>query len=176
MAIKNTIRNCHKQCPDAAKFLNQAAQQCQAMIKEVRTISHGLYPSTLEALGLAASLRQLAHECAGHMLIEMKCDELGETRLLLQVEIALYRIAQEAINNAIRHSHGKRLEIRVDCERDFTVMQICDDGTGFEPASLPQGGMGLENMKARAQAVDGLLTMNSRPGCTSIVARVPRGR
>jgi PAS domain S-box-containing protein len=174
MAIKNTISHCRKECPDAPKFLNQAARQCDALIKEVRAISHGLYPATLESLGLGASLRQLAHDCAGPMLVEVHCDELDQTRLPPQVEIALYRIAQEAMKNAIRHSNAKHLDIRVGCQGGDALMQICDNGTGFDPASLPQTGIGLENMKARAQAVDGQLTIDSHPGCTRIVARVPR--
>jgi len=176
MAIKNAILHCRKECPEAPKFLNQAAQQCDALIKEVRGLSHGLYPATLESLGLVTSLRQLAHDCAGLMRIEVKCDELGDGRLPPRVEIALYRIAQEAINNAIRHSRGKHLGIRVGCEHDVAVLQICDDGTGFDAASPAKGGMGLENMKARAQALGGQLAIDSRPGCTRVAARIPTGQ
>jgi signal transduction histidine kinase len=110
------------------------------------------------------------------MHIEVKCDGLGDGRLPPPVEIALYRIAQEAINNAIRHSRGKHLKISVGCEHDAAVMQIRDDGAGFQPDLAPQGGMGLENMKARAQALGGQLTIDSRPGATRITARIPTGQ
>jgi signal transduction histidine kinase len=93
------------------------------------------------------------------------------------VEIALYRIAQEALQNVVKHSGAAAASVVLRCDPGLVVLQIADDGTGFDPDSAgDRNGFGLNGMAERAELVGGHLDVRSRPGRgTTIEARVPGG-
>jgi PAS domain S-box-containing protein len=153
----------------------EAVGRCDALIREVRNISHGLYPATLEGLGLTAALRQLVQQIE-RSGIEPELDTAGEleaARFHPDVEIALFRIAQEAANNAIRHSGARRVALRLHRDERRLALSICDDGEGFDPDAVIGKGLGLNSMEERASAVGGQLRIDSAPGHTCIRATVP---
>ncbi len=151
------------------------AEQCGQIIREVRAICHGLYPPTLESLGLPAALGQLRRFCEdGGVDAEVEClDGTDTDRLEPEIEIALFRIAQEAVNNAIRHSEASAVAIRLRKEPGVAVLTVEDDGQGFEPGAVAGRGFGMNSMYERAAAVAGELEISSRPGRTQVLARVP---
>jgi len=81
------------------------------------------------------------------------------------VEEELYRIAQEALNNSLKHAKATRVTVRIFIEEDKVILEVNDDGTGFEPRSAEaQGGMGLLNMNERAKRAGGSLFIHSDMG------------
>jgi signal transduction histidine kinase len=97
------------------------------------------------------------------------------------MELNLFRILQEAVNNAVKHAHTKNVHVRISLKPDIVVLKIQDDGRGFEPtapaARTRRAGLGLSNMRERAVASGGSCEIESAPGRgTTITVRVPAGR
>jgi signal transduction histidine kinase len=158
---------------DRAEEVDRILQGCQDLIGEVRGISHGLYPPLLESVGLAAAVREMAGRLVSPVPIRVECSPAVETlRWPIEVEIALFRIAQEALGNAIRHSRATRIKVALEYRRRTAVLSIRDDGVGFDPRAKGVG-LGLSTMRDRAQTIGGELRVVSRPGSTRIEARVP---
>ncbi|MDY6913065.1 MAG: PAS domain S-box protein [Planctomycetota bacterium] len=158
-----------------SSHLVRASEKCNSLIREVRGICHGLYPPTLESLGLYAALKQLAGDCRIHTKVNVKCPKkLMAVRLGDEVEIALFRIAQEALQNALRHGQGDEVKIHLRLDKaDLLELSLCDNGTGFEPEDVAGDGLGLNAMTERAQAIGGTLNISSKPGRTCITVNVP---
>jgi len=166
--VKNTLQ------PPAARILSDAVDKCVELIREVRGVCHGLYPPMLESFGLATALKQLAEGAVAPSPITFRCAEEMETaRYSGDVEIALYRIAQEAVHNALRHGRAKRIQIELGQDGAALVLAVTDDGVGFEPARAAGKGLGFISMKERARTVGGQFEVASRPGETRIEVRVP---
>jgi len=161
---------------DLADRLAGLSDRCGRLIKEVRGICHGLYPPTLESLGLVAALRQLGQDCKPKMGFRLTCPpELAESRLAPDCEIALFRIAQEAIANALRHSRAGNVRLELKEQDGWIRLRVSDNGRGFDLAGEAGSGLGLSTMRDRARAVGGTLEITSRAGRTRIDARVPAG-
>ena len=172
-AAMGAVSDCEE--TDQMDRLVGASGKCGELIREVRHICHGLYPPTLESLGLAASMRQLAGHCrdAG---VEASMDlgsGLAHGRLSDDVEIAFFRIAQEAINNSLRHGRASHIQLQLDYARGQALLRIVDDGVGFDATAGKSHGLGINSMMERAKAVGGGISIESRPGRTCIEARVP---
>jgi signal transduction histidine kinase len=160
--------------PDCAKTLGGAIEECMTLIREVRTISHGLYPPALEAFGLASALRQLAVEVGRTCPATVTCpEEMEAARYSQDAEIALFRIAQEAVHNAIVHGRAKKIDIQLNHEAGDILMTVTDDGVGFAPSKATGKGLGLISMRDRASTAGGDLTITSRPSETRLVVRIP---
>ncbi len=153
--------------------LTELPRQVEDLVHEIRQICHGLYPPTLESLGLPRSLRQLAEECRAKVHVELEVQPAIESmRFGRDAEIALYRIAQEAMQNALRHSHARRIELRLSLDDGLLAMAVEDDGQGFD-VQRASGGMGLGTMLQRARALGGDVSISSKPGRTRIISRLP---
>jgi PAS domain S-box-containing protein len=151
------------------------SEVCRELIREVRAIGHGLYPATLESLGLVSALKQLvSHYRGSSMRIAVQAlPELESLRLSNETEIALFRIAQEAVSNAVRHSGGSRIAIRLKRGKDRLALSIKDNGAGFEPRQVCGKGIGLSTMRERAQAANGEMTIVSGSKGTKVAVTVP---
>ena len=159
---------------DQTDEMSKAVDRCLALIRDVRVISHGLYPPTLESLGLASALRQLAGELAGQYHVQVDiAEELKSARLPAAVEIALFRISQESVQNALRHGKADRVDIKLQYEDGRLLLGITDDGTGFDPEAAIGNGLGLTTMKERADAIGGQLRFDSGRGGTRVEVNVP---
>jgi signal transduction histidine kinase len=135
---------------------------------ELRAVIDGLAPPDLAAGGLAGSLRSyavLAGRTYGVKVMFTACDvpALGPQR-----ETALYRIGQEALHNALRHSGASEICVSLQPAGRRLVLQVADRGRGFAPDAAP-GGLGLASMRERAAAAGGTLTVRSAPGEGTVV-------
>ena len=121
------------------------------------------------------ALRQLAKAFESEQVTTaVHCQaDLEGRRFPDSVEIALFRIAQEAVSNAVRHGGPSHVELKLDYSRGQLLLTIVDDGCGFVPAEAAGPGLGLNSMQDHADAVDGTVEIASEPGRTCIAARVP---
>jgi len=135
-----------------------------AMI-DMRMLVFELHPPRLEQEGLAAALqaRLASVETRAGLQTEMRVK--GERRLSLAVEEELYWIAQEALNNVVKHAQARNVTVHLQFGEKNVILEVRDDGVGFEPAKSGQsGGIGLRSMEERAQRIRGRLEIESAPG------------
>lgn len=149
----------------AGQLLQQASEGMERIIDD-------LHPAIVE-FGLVDALtwqcrhfsRQSGLDC------KLQCDpglQSGDEFVVL----SLLRILREALNNAARHAHARRIEVRLYTEGERLHLSVADDGSGFDPERVPRGGrtgQGLANMRQRAQALGGSLVLAPRPGGGTVV-------
>lgn len=149
--------------PDAGrKQLGSIKQQIDGMITDVRRMSANLRPMALDIFGLVTSLRVLCEETEKSLGMRVTFHTDGKETPLLstQMEIALYRIAQEALSNAAKHSGADRIALGFSHEGDSVTLSIHDNGMGFPPRNAQKPGRvhtgyGLGNMRERAELLGG---------------------
>ena len=139
---------------------------------ELRAVIDGLAPPDLEAAGLADSLRRYAVLAGRAYGIPVTFTAAEVPALGVRTETALYRVAQEALHNALRHSGAGRVSVRLSRTPRRVAVEVRDDGHGFA-AEAPSGGVGLASMRERASAVGGALTIRSGPRGTLVRMSVP---
>jgi len=157
---------------DAASILELA----NYAVMQTRALARGLMPVELETHGLMSSLQELVAE--KEELFGIPCSFRCERPVLVQdVSVAthLYRIAREAVSNAIRHASPKHVSVALAEHDETVVLTVRDDGVGMEEAAAEAKGMGLKIMRYRAQMIGASLQIRSRPGgSTTVVCRVPK--
>jgi PAS domain S-box-containing protein len=131
---------------------------------DLHQLSHALHSSKLKYLGLPAALRELCTRMADKHSLAIQCDYKEEKPSLPEEEaLALFRVAQEALNNIVRHSGATSVRIRLSYTANEVRLLVCDDGSGFDPSSKT-GGIGLIGMRERMRAVMGDFQIISAPG------------
>ena len=159
---------------------NGRVQELSARVKElssaVHELSHRLHPAKLEQLGLVTSVRGLCNEL-GHVHglgIEFAAEQVPSS-IPDDTALCLYRIAQEALRNVIKHSGARHARVELRGSSDSISLRISDDGSGFEPDSAAgKEGLGLVSMRERLRLVGGEITVDSRPsGGARIDVRTP---
>lgn len=140
---------------------------------ELRAVIDGLAPPELEAGGLAGSVRSYAVLAGRTHGVDVVVRAAELPRLAPHLETAIYRVAQEAIGNALRHSGSRQVRVSLSSRQRAVVLDVRDDGSGFDQRA-PQPGLGLASMRERAGSVGGKLTISSTPGTgTTIRLSVP---
>jgi signal transduction histidine kinase len=138
----------------------------------MRTLLLELRPAALMEADLADLLRQLAEAITGRAGVEVVAQSSGKCKLPDDVHVALYRIAQEALNNIVKHAHASRAQItlqRTPGDRGLrngaeAELTISDDGRGFDPDDIAPDHLGLGIIRERAGAIGAALSIESRPG------------
>nr|MBI2904232.1 sensor histidine kinase [Chloroflexota bacterium] len=135
-----------------------------------------LRPPHLDDLGLASTLRWYAKDLQNHAPLEVTVEIAGDERPLNSaIKIALFRVAQEALNNVIKHSGAEHARVRLDYELDAVRLRVEDDGCGFDVAGPIMGrrtSWGLLGMQERAALLGGQFRVESRPGAGTQVDMV----
>src|SRR6266581_7076228 len=157
----SAARKLLRQDPDAAdRLLADATTHAQEAITDIRRLVYGLRPPALDDLGLLAALQEqlTQYRASGVSLILDAPEHLPP--LPAAVEVACYRILQEALANVMRHAHAHGCTIHLTVEKDL-VLEIRDDGQGLPPAH--HSGIGLTSMRERAEELGGTCTITSLP-------------
>jgi signal transduction histidine kinase len=155
--------------------LDELRDQVNQATKRLKDLAQWLRPPTLDQLGLEVALRQLASDLKNRagFEVEIAIDSI-EPRLPQAWEIALYRVAQEALTNVLRHANAESAQLDLLCSSDHVTLIVQDSGRGFDPAKVA-GGLGLLGMRERAGMLGGALTVDAVPGRgTQIKMEVPR--
>ncbi|MBI3418410.1 MAG: PAS domain-containing sensor histidine kinase [Verrucomicrobia bacterium] len=147
---------------EQARKINQALRECVTL---TRSISRGLAPVKLKADGLTGALEQLAESACvpGKVECRFVCDS-PVTIDDSQIAKHLYRIAQEAVNNALKHARTRRITIHLAHDHGTLLLKIQDDGRGLPRRRKAKSGMGLEVMRHRAHVIGAALEIESKPG------------
>jgi signal transduction histidine kinase len=159
----------------AAAHLQEIRDTTQEALGEMRLLLFELRPPLLQEHGLAAALRARlqAVETRAGLTTELECP--GAERLPPDTEQELYRLAQEALNNVLKHAHAGRVRVRLAAAEGRVTLEVADDGVGFEPSLRSAGGLGLRGMRERAERLGGTLRIESAPGAgTRVRVEVPR--
>lgn len=146
------------------QVLPRIGENARQAIKEMRLFLYGLQPVNLERDGLVSVLHQRLAAVEGRADIKARFIAEDNISLPLEKQVALYFIAQEALNNVLKHAKASSVTIHLGETRSNIVMGIEDDGCGANPSQLKGGGMGIKNMHVRAAQVGGKLTIDSAPG------------
>jgi two-component system NarL family sensor kinase len=135
-------------------------------VLEVRRISHNLSTGMVNTFGLVTALEELCESVDRSGIVRCRLLSYGmEGRLDPQVEIGLFRMVQELVNNALKHSKAKQLTIQINRTEESLNLTLEDDGVGFDvEAGKASGGMGLKSLQARAARLNGVYHVDSRPG------------
>jgi len=157
---------------EAARQLELARGLVDLTLDEARAAIGGLRPPVLDDLGLADGLASLARSVPQLETIL----ELGDHRLPEHIEIALYRIAQECLQNIVKHARATSARLRFGVHHGAARLEVVDDGVGFDVTrtDMAAPGYGMQSMTERAELVGGTLRVVSRPGSgTTVVVTVP---
>lgn len=144
-------------------LVNQLSKQLLEISTDIREISHGLYPSLLQKLGLTAALRRLSQEISADQGFEVTFVSTVNESVPPHVAVALYRVAQEALQNVAKHSRARHVQMELRGAGDGLTLRVRDDGIGFDLTQQTAGGLGLDNMRERLWGIGGTLQIDSVP-------------
>jgi signal transduction histidine kinase len=175
LALQVAARQIPAEQTELRHDLDELRDQVNLATKRLKDLAQWLRPPTLDQLGLEVALRQLASDLkirAGFE-VEIAIDAI-EPRLPQAWEIALYRVAQEALTNVLRHADAESALLELCCCKEKVTLMVQDSGKGFNPAAVA-GGLGLLGMRERAGMLGGALMVDAVPGRgTQIRMEVPR--
>jgi signal transduction histidine kinase len=156
--------------PDRADaLLSTTAEQMQGIVAEIRRLVYNLRPPALDQLGLALALAESARQAGG---VDVRVEAPPDLPPLpAAVEVAAYRIAQEALTNVARHAAAQRCTLRLWLDEGHLCLEVRDDGRGL-PDEV-RTGVGLHAMQERAAELGGVCTVEAGPAGTAVLARLP---
>jgi PAS domain S-box-containing protein len=154
--------------------IHQLARKIKDVLEELRRISMNLRPSTLDDLGILATIGWFSREFRGiyrqvrlETVVEVEEDEISP-----EVKTAIYRIIQEAVHNVVEHSGASAIWLTMSKAGDRVELRVRDDGVGFDLQQIPRGGsrgLGLTSMRERAESTGGRFRMESQPGAGTTI-------
>jgi signal transduction histidine kinase len=159
-----------------ATSMRALADSVRSLSSDVHGLSHRLHSTKLDKLGLRAALELLCQELSDrHEIVIVFESKVEGLRVAREIELTLYRITQEALNNVLHHSDATSARVVLDPAGEALRLTVEDDGAGFDPEDGAKGGgIGLQGMRERTYLVGGNLTVVSAPGeGTRIVVTVP---
>lgn len=174
-AVKTNLQAMHPQSPNDTERLADCVGLVEGAIEGVREMSQLLHPRVLDDFGLVGGLRWLCERFSQRTGIQVSYESDFTGRLPDEPQTHVFRIAQEALTNAVRHSGATSIEVRLGETREGVTLLIHDNGTGIRPVRNGQPrGMGLLGMRARARMAGGQLTIQSKEGKgTRVLVVVP---
>ncbi len=147
------------------QHLHELGDTARSAMYDMRLLIFELHPPALEQEGLVTALRVRLAAVETRAGVHTEFEVEGERRLPIGIEQELYRIAQEALNNVMKHAGAQNVTLRLQFTDGVIRLQVRDDGAGFDPSLAPTtGGMGLRSFVARAAKIGGQVTVDSRPG------------
>jgi len=165
--------------PDSAKkarhALNELADMTKELGNDVQALSHRLHSSKLEYLGLGSAAASFCRELAERQGVEIdfQSDTLPKN-LSTETSVCLYRVLQEALQNAVKHSGSRQFQVSLNCSESEISMTVSDSGKGFNPEdALKSRGLGITSMRERLKLIDGRFSIESGSHGTVVRAAAP---
>jgi signal transduction histidine kinase len=160
---------------DGRQRIEEARDDVLKLVKDIHALSHRLHPPRLEYLGIAAAAAALCREISSQQSVEVSfAAESVPESVSKRIVLSLYRVLQEALQNAIKHSGTRKVTVSLRGGADHIELTVDDFGVGFESRDEPETGAGPDQHERTLKAVDGHLAIRSQPQRgTSIRARVP---
>jgi signal transduction histidine kinase len=176
MGLDRKRRDLRSTSREMRSAMGKAGKQISDLLSDIHTISHRLHSSKLDTVGLAAAAAGFCRELSEQQNVEIdfQCD--GVARELPEaITLCIFRVLQEALQNAARHSGAKHFKVWLAECKNQIALTICDEGRGFNPVEALRGsGLGLASMMERLKLVGGELSIDVGPkGGTTIRALVP---
>jgi PAS domain S-box-containing protein len=159
-----------------SEHVRHAQSRITEIAKDVQALSHRLHSSKLDYLGLAVAAKSFCGELSGQAKVEVQFSHSAvPSTMPKEVSLCLFRVLQEALQNAIKHSGVRLYYVNLRGTADRVELTVSDDGRGFdEQMGFTSQGLGLISMRERLQMVNGVLDIQTQPGAgTTISARVP---
>jgi PAS domain S-box-containing protein len=157
--------------------VRELLKRTQEMSSDMHSLSHQLHSSKLEHVGLVSALKGLCKELSSKYEIQIEfTDGVGVLEIPKDLALCLFRVAQEALGNLIKHSRARQAQVELYCASNAICLRVVDAGMGFDPSDLcGTTGLGLISMRERLRLAGGRLTIHSAANCgTEIVAEVLR--
>jgi len=157
---------------EAEHLAGEAFTRAQGIARSVHDLSHRLHPAKLRLIGLVAALKGLQHELSTpDTSITFTYDQVPPV-LPPDITLCLFRVVQEALHNALKHSKAREISVHLAGESQRLVLTVADDGVGFDVDAAWGSGLGLISMRERLETIDGSFTIRSTPGagtCLDVV-------
>ena len=147
--------------PKVLEALHYTLSQAHVALTEMRALIFELRPESLQVEGLVTALTKQTAAVRASRGVEVTLNLCTEPDVPLSVKEALYRIAQQGLNNAAKHSRANRLEVRLSHRSDGLELEVSDDGVGFDPQAQYPGHLGLQSMRERAVSIGGKVEITS---------------
>ena len=148
-----------------AQAFDHAIRLLDNSISELRRVAHNLMPETLNHYGLKTALHDFIGEMGNNPEVMLTFSFFGaDIRFESQLELTIYRIAQELVNNALKHAEAKRIDLQLIADVDRVCVQVVDNGKGFDTKCNPCEGKGLFVIRDRVTAYNGTFELESTPG------------
>lgn len=152
-----------------AKPLDYVLSLAEAGLAEMRALIFELRPDALEREGLVAAVERQAAALRARHKLRVQTDLCEEPAVSLELKEAIYRIAQESLNNIVKHAHADEVGIRLEDDEDRITLEVRDDGVGFDSQQEHPGHLGLRSMQERAARLSGALEIESSPGRGALI-------
>ena len=176
MGLEQLQRSAANPASGIAESIDAVRRQALDISADVQALSHQLHPSRLQLLGVVPAIRGFCSEVSDRQKVDVDFTHQDVPGTVPpDIAICLFRVLQEALQNAVRHSSAARFSVNLQGTPKDISLTVRDAGRGFDPASVSQyGGLGLTSMRERLRLVAGELVIESQPALgTTIVARVP---
>jgi signal transduction histidine kinase len=164
-AIKLNLHRLDKNCISEATqpLLADTRKLTDECIQEIRNIIHNVLPPVLTDYGLLVAVEALSNKVEQTTHIKVKFSKnMPDQRFAQEIELTLYRIAQELFGNAIKHSDATVIYLSINKEGNYMVMEFKDNGVGFNLGGVKQG-FGIKNLESRVQLINGEINIYSKP-------------
>ncbi len=156
--------------PDEARRSNEELRQLtRGALAEMRTLLLELRPTALTQAHFPDLIKQLSEAVIGRARLPVNLSVNGDYELPPDIKVAFYRIAQESLNNIVKYSRARQVEINIMLDCCNVHLEIRDNGIGFDPASVKPTSLGMRIMRERAEAIGARFTISSSPGAGTIV-------
>ena len=154
----------------------QICQRLSEIGRDIQELSHRLHSSKLEYLGITAAVRSFCRELSDQQNVEIGFSHEGvPSGLPKEISLCLFRVLQEALQNAVKHSGARHFKVKLLATSEDIRLSVHDSGRGFDQASeVASRGLGLVSMRERVRMINGELTIESRPNSgTTVKVRAP---
>jgi signal transduction histidine kinase len=148
----------------AQQYMENLTVMLRGALAEMRTLLLELRPEALREQTLDQLLQILVEATQARTSAPISLVVNGQRPLPEDVTITFHRIAQESLNNVVKHAEATEVSITLDCDQNGIVLRVRDNGSGFDPSTIPAGHLGLSIMAERIEKIGGTLLIDSQPG------------